>query len=39
VGSRTVGVGDRVWTKLGGESVGVDKGDKVGELVEEDMLS
>jgi len=37
VGSRTVGVGDRARVKLRRESR-VDKGDKVGELLGEDML-
>ena len=39
LGSRTVGVGDRERMKLRGESGGVDEGDKVGELLSEDMLS
>lgn len=39
MGSRIVGVGDRERRKLRGESGGVDEGDKVGELLSEDMLS
>jgi hypothetical protein len=39
VGSRTVGVGDTARAELRGEPGGVDKGDKVGELLDEDMLS
>ena len=39
MGSRIVGVGDRERMKLRGESGGVDEGDKVGELLSEDMLS
>lgn len=38
VGSRTVGVGDRARAKPRGESRGVDEGDKVGELLGEDIL-
>ena len=37
--SRTVGVGERERTKLRGESGGVDDGDRVGELLGEDMLA
>jgi hypothetical protein len=39
VGSRIVGIGDRARAKLRGESKGVDKGDNIGELLDEDMLS
>ena len=40
LGSRNVGVGDRErMIKLRGESGGDDEGDKVGELLGEDMLS
>ena len=39
VGSKIVGLGDRARAKLRGELKGVDKGDKVGELLDEDMLS
>ena len=39
LGSRAVGVGDRARAMLGGESAGVDKGDKLGEVLCEDMLS
>jgi hypothetical protein len=40
-GSWTVGVGEteRARTKLEGESGGVDDGDRVGELLSEDMLA
>jgi hypothetical protein len=38
VGSRIVKVGDRSQAKLRGGSKGVEKGDKVGELLGEDML-
>jgi hypothetical protein len=41
VGSWMVGVGERerARTKLEGESGGVDDGDRVGELLSEDMLA
>ena len=38
-GSTTVGVGERVRRELTGESGGVDDGDRVGELLDEDMLA
>lgn len=38
-GSTTVGVGERVRRELMGESGGVDDGDRVGELLDEDMLA
>ena len=39
LGSRTVGVGDKAWTKLGDESSGVREDNTVGELLGEDMPS
>ena len=38
-GSTTVGVGESVRTKLWGEPGGVEVGDRVGELLIEDMLA
>lgn len=39
LGSRTVRVGDKAWTKLSDGSSGVSKDDKAGELLGEDMPS
>ena len=39
LGSRTVGVGNRTWSELSDESAGVDRGDKVEELLSKDMPS
>jgi hypothetical protein len=39
LGSRMIGVGDRARLELSGESRGVDKGDEVGELLCEVILS